>query len=328
MRQLAWFFLAALLISFKASADAPSAEALLQQMQRAYHHYNFELSMVKLRQGLLEPMRFSHGQVGGLDISHLILLNGRPSEYLRRGDEYSFFESGSDPYTLKSARLPGLWSALLEMDLERVLQSYEPVVAGRNRIAGLATQVVRLVPRDNYKYGLVLWLEQQSGLLLRLDMIDDQGDLVEQFMGVDLRISEQPSPWLQELAKAKLPPAVALSEAYTARPNDSGWEFGWLPSGFKVVSTDRHKLALLDQPVDYVLLSDGLVDVSIYLAPAQPGSVTPNQVLLQGATSLLTFTNPHKVEVTVVGEIPALTARRIAESLQPAAVAVEGATHD
>lgn len=328
MRQLAWFFLAALLISFKASADVPSAEALLQQMQRAYHHYNFELSMVKSRQGLLEPMRFSHGSVGNQDITHLILLNGRPSEYLRRGDEFSFFESGNEPYTLKSARLPGLWSALLEMDLERVLQSYEPVVAGRNRIAGLATQVVRLVPKDSSKYGFVLWLEQQSGLLLRLDMIDDQGDLVEQFMGVDLRISEQPSLWLQELAKASLPPAVALTEAYSAKPNDSGWEFGWLPKGFKVVSADRHKLAMLEQPVDYVLLSDGLVDVSVYLAQSQPGATPPNQVLMQGATSLLTFTNPHNVDVTVVGEIPAPTARRIAESLHPAAVMAQGAAHD
>ena len=53
-------------------------------------------------------LRFSHGLVAGQEIAHLITLNGRPSEYLKREDAISFFESTHDPYTLKGARLPGL----------------------------------------------------------------------------------------------------------------------------------------------------------------------------------------------------------------------------
>lgn len=312
--------LAALFTCARASTDTPSAEALLQQMQRAYHHYNFELSLIKVRQGTIEPLRFSHAVSEKSELSHLICLNGRPSEYLKRNNEISFFEAGSDPYTLSGARMPGFWSAVLGMNLEQVLKSYDPVVTGRNRIAGLPVQVVRLAPKDPSKYGFVLWLEQASGLLLRLDLIDEGGNLVEQFMGVDLRIMPEPSSWLLALDKVTLPRAVTTEQAYQAQQQELGWAPGWLPKGFRVMSTDRHPLVGTGEMVDYMMVSDGLVDVSIYLSAPESGM--GEQLVRQGATSLLRLLNDHKVEVTVVGEVPAQTAQRIAESLHSLAKGV------
>ncbi len=312
--------LAALFTCARASTDTPSAEALLQQMQRAYHHYNFELSLIKVRQGTIEPLRFSHAVSEKSELSHLIYLNGRPSEYLKRNNEISFFEAGSDPYTLSGARMPGFWSAVLGMNLEQVLKSYDPVVTGRNRIAGLPVQVVRLAPKDPSKYGFVLWLEQASGLLLRLDLIDEGGNLVEQFMGVDLRVMPEPSSWLLALDKVTLPRAVTTEQAYQAPQQELGWAPGWLPKGFRVMSTDRHPLVGTGEMVDYMMVSDGLVDVSIYLSAPESGM--GEQLVRQGATSLLRLLNDHKVEVTVVGEVPAQTAQRIAESLHSLAKGV------
>ena len=321
MRQLirVWL-LAALFVCVPALAASPSAEALLQQMQRAYHHYNFELSLIKVRQGTIEPLRFSHAVSEESELSHLIYLNGRPSEYLKRNNEISFFEAGSDPYTLSGARMPGFWSAVLGMNLEQVLKSYDPVVTGRNRIAGLPVQVVRLAPKDPSKYGFVLWLEQASGLLLRLDLIDEGGNLVEQFMGVDLRVMPEPSSWLLALDKVTLPRAVTTEQAYQAPQQELGWAPGWLPKGFRVMSTDRHPLVGTGEMVDYMMVSDGLVDVSIYLSAPESGM--GEQLVRQGATSLLRLLNDHKVEVTVVGEVPAQTAQRIAESLHSLAKGV------
>ena len=312
--------LAALFTCARASTDTPSAEALLQQMRGAYHHYNCELSLIKVRQGTIEPVRFSHAVSEKSELSHLIYLNGRPSEYLKRNNEISFFEAGSDPYTLSGARMPGFWSAVLGMNLEQVLKSYDPVVTGRNRIAGLPVQVVRLAPKDPSKYGFVLWLEQASGLLLRLDLIDEGGNLVEQFMGVDLRVMPEPSSWLLALDKVTLPRAVTTEQAYQAPQQELGWAPGWLPKGFRVMSTDRHPLVGTGEMVDYMMVSDGLVDVSIYLSAPESGM--GEQLVRQGATSLLRLLNDHKVEVTVVGEVPAQTAQRIAESLHSLAKGV------
>ncbi|MBL0599947.1 MucB/RseB C-terminal domain-containing protein [Aeromonas jandaei] len=320
MRQSSRILLASLLlISAKASADDKSAEALLQQMQSAVHQQNFELSMVKARQGRLEPIRISHAVINGKEVAHLSYLDGKAIEYLQRENEFTFFENSHDPYTLKDARFPGIWSSLVSMPLSRVLQSYDPVLAGRSRVAGVVAQVVRLVPKEADKYGFMLWVDEQSHLLLRVDMVEREGNLVEQLLGVDLELQNKPAPWLVTLANSKLPPALALEDAYPAPQQQLNWQVTWLPDGFKVLSQDRHQLVTTSMPVDYMMLSDGLVDLSVYVSRVDPKQAVRQQLIRQGATSLVSFVNEVGVEITVVGEVPAETAKRIAESVQPLA---------
>ncbi|MGY3884848.1 MucB/RseB C-terminal domain-containing protein [Aeromonas aquatica] len=320
MRQSSRVLLASLLIIWATAAgDDLSAEALLQQMQSAVSHQNFELSMVKARQGRLEPIRFSHGVIDGKEIAHLSYLDGKTVEYLQRQNEYTFFENTHEPYTLKGARFPGVWSSLVKMPLPRVLESYDPVLAGRSRVAGLVAQVVRLVPKEADKYGFVLWVDEQSHLLLRVDMVDREGNLVEQVLGVDLDRQSTPAPWLVTLANSKLPEALALEDAYPTPQQTLSWHLTWLPVGFKVLSQDRHQLVSTSQPVDYMMLSDGLVDLSVYVSRVDPKQAVRQQLIRQGATSLVSYVNEVGVEITVVGEVPAETAKRIAESVQPLA---------
>ncbi|MFM5441760.1 MucB/RseB C-terminal domain-containing protein [Aeromonas enteropelogenes] len=320
MRQSSRILLASLLlISAKASADDKSAEALLQQMQSAVQQQNFELSMVKARQGRLEPIRISHAVIDGKEIAHLSYLDGKAIEYLQRQDEFTFFENSHEPYTLKGARFPGVWSTLVKMPLSRVMESYDAVLAGRSRVAGVVAQVVRLVPKESDKYGFVLWIDEQSNLLLRVDMVEREGNLVEQVLGVDLELQSKPAPWLVALAKRKLPEALALEDAYPAPQQVLSWQITWLPDGFKVLSRDKHQLVTTSLPVDYMMLSDGLVDLSVYVARVDPKQAVRQQLIRQGATSLVSYVNEVGVEITVVGEVPAETAKRIAESVQPLA---------
>ena len=320
MRQSSRILLASLLlISAKASADDKSAEALLQQMQSAVQQQNFELSMVKARQGRLEPIRISHAVINGKEVAHLSYLDGKAIEYLQRQNEYTFFENSHDPYTLKDARFPGIWSTLVKMPLAQVLESYDPVLAGRSRVAGVVAQVVRLVPKEADKYGFVLWIDEQSHLLLRIDMVEREGNLVEQVLGVELDLQSKPAPWLVKLANSKQPPALALEDAYPAPQQALNWQITWLPDGFKVLSQDRHQLVTTSMPVDYMMLSDGLVDLSVYVSRVDPKQAVRQQLIRQGATSLVSYVNDVGVEITVVGEVPADTAKRIAESVQPLA---------
>ncbi|BEE16501.1 sigma-E factor regulatory protein RseB [Aeromonas enteropelogenes] len=320
MRQSSRILLASLLlISAKASADDKSAEALLQQMQSAVQQQNFELSMVKARKGRLEPIRISHAVIDGKEVAHLSYLDGKAIEYLQRQDEFTFFENSHEPYTLKGARFPGVWSTLVKMPLSRVMESYDAVLAGRSRVAGVVAQVVRLVPKEADKYGFVLWIDEQSNLLLRVDMVEREGNLVEQVLGVDLELQSKPAPWLVALAKRKLPEALALEDAYPAPQQVLSWQITWLPDGFKVLSRDKHQLVTTSLPVDYMMLSDGLVDLSVYVARVDPKQAVRQQLIRQGATSLVSYVNEVGVEITVVGEVPAETAKRIAESVQPLA---------
>ncbi|HHQ4721999.1 TPA: MucB/RseB C-terminal domain-containing protein, partial [Aeromonas veronii] len=273
----------------------------------------------KARQGRLEPIRISHAVINGKEVAHLSYLDGKAIEYLQRQNEYTFFENSHDPYTLKDARFPGIWSTLVKMPLAEVLESYDPVLAGRSRVAGVVAQVVRLVPKEADKYGFVLWIDEQSHLLLRIDMVEREGNLVEQVLGVELDLQSKPAPWLVKLANSKQPPALALEDAYPAPQQQLNWQITWLPDGFKVLSQDRHQLVTTSMPVDYMMLSDGLVDLSVYVSRVDPKQAVRQQLIRQGATSLVSFVNEVGVEITVVGEVPAETAKRIAESVQPLA---------
>uniref|UniRef100_UPI001F28F35A MucB/RseB C-terminal domain-containing protein n=1 Tax=Aeromonas veronii TaxID=654 RepID=UPI001F28F35A len=303
----------------RAPPPPPPPQALLQQMQSAVQQQNFELSMVKARQGRLEPIRISHAVINGKEVAHLSYLDGKAIEYLQRQNEYTFFENSHDPYTLKDARFPGIWSTLVKMPLAQVLESYDPVLAGRSRVAGVVAQVVRLVPKEADKYGFVLWIDEQSHLLLRIDMVEREGNLVEQVLGVELDLQSKPAPWLVKLANSKQPPALALEDAYPAPQQQLNWQITWLPDGFKVLSQDRHQLVTTSMPVDYMMLSDGLVDLSVYVSRVDPKQAVRQQLIRQGATSLVSYVNEVGVEITVVGEVPAETAKRIAESVQPLA---------
>ena len=150
-------------------------------------------------------------------------------------------------------------------------------------------------------------------------MVDREGNLVEQVLGVDLDRQSAPAPWLVTLARSKLPDALALEDAYPAPQQTLNWHLTWLPDGFKMLSQDRHQLVSTSLPVDYMMLSDGLVDLSVYVSRVDPKQAVRQQLIRQGATSLVSFVNEVGVEITVVGEVPAETAKRIAEAVQPLA---------
>ncbi|WMC10068.1 MucB/RseB C-terminal domain-containing protein [Oceanimonas pelagia] len=295
-----------------AAMEADPAQ-LLQRMQQAYRQLNFELTLVDSSIGEPEPKRLTRGHVNGQALTHLLHLNGRPREFVQRDDETSFFDYGPEGYTLRDSRLPGLFTRVQHLPLEHLYQHYDAVIAGRSRVLGRTANLVRLLPRAERCYGYVLWLDQQTGLLLRLDTLDHEATLVAQSMGVALTISEQPAPVLQELQDIRLPPAMPLAEAQpeTGAPT---WRTGWLPKGFEVRTQNRHRLPLTEQPVDYLMASNGVVDVSVYVAETQV-SEPRQQLVRQGATHLVSLVGPGRLEVTVVGDVPADIARRIAESV-------------
>ncbi|MDV2856738.1 MULTISPECIES: MucB/RseB C-terminal domain-containing protein [Oceanimonas] len=302
----------------RAATDA-DPEALLRTMQQAYQQLNFELTLIDSGIGPPEPKRLTRGHLDGQALTHLLHLNGRPREFVQRDAETSFFDYGPEGYTLKDSRLPGLFTRVQQLPLEQLLDQYEAVIAGRNRVLGRTANLVRLLPKTEHYYGYVLWLDQQTGLLLRLDTLDEDAALVAQSMGVALVLSDKPAPLLKELQTVKLPPAMPLAEGHAPEPKAASWQAGWLPEGFKIHRQNRHRLPLTEQPVEYLMASNGIVDVSVYVAESSQNE--PRQQLVrQGATHLVSLVNPARMEVTVVGDVPAETARRIAESVAPRSV--------
>jgi sigma-E factor negative regulatory protein RseB len=105
---------------------------------------------------------------------------------------------------------------------------------------------------------------------------------------------------------------MALSNAPARAHN---WDVTYLPTGMREIKQDTRRLALTGQVVEYKLFSDGLVDVSVYVQPADD-ALGETLALRNEVSTFLTLTD-GSAQVTVVGEIPLQTANAIANSLRP-----------
>jgi len=90
------------------------------------------------------------------------------------------------------------------------------------------------------------------------------------------------------------------------------WKPDWLPGGMKQISQSRRTIPSLNKPVESRLYSDGLFSFSINISPADKSSSA--QLLRTGRRTVQTVVRDN-AEITVVGELPPSTTKRIADSI-------------
>jgi sigma-E factor negative regulatory protein RseB len=96
------------------------------------------------------------------------------------------------------------------------------------------------------------------------------------------------------------------------------------PAGFKKLMEAKRSLGGRTGAISQIVLSDGLAAVSIFIEP-MPASHPTQQALSQGAVNIYKRPYGNNHVVTVLGEAPADTISRIANSveLKPQTAAVQ-----
>jgi len=291
----------------------PSAIEYLQLMQRSYQSENYEIIYLSSLNKQLEPMQLIHGVVDGEEVSYFRYLNGNIRESLQYSGEISYFEQGSPAYTLQSVHNRHVFANVANFDYGKGQQNYDYVILGKGRIAGKPSIALRMISKDEYRYNYVIWCDLQSLLPLRLDTLSPSNVVLEQLMVVSLKRTENPNPWLVKLTQNTRPEIVHIRESTTDK--NSQWRVSWLPPGFTVVKQDQHKLVLNEnEPVSYIMLNDGIVNVSIYISAKKLALDEKQKLIRRGATVLYTEQR-GTTEINVVGDIPVVTAKRLVESL-------------
>ncbi|MCY7296608.1 MucB/RseB C-terminal domain-containing protein [Alteromonas sp. a30] len=302
--------------SFANASDlntSSSATDWLNQMRDSLRTLNYRISFVVSQDGAqAEPYLWRHGLVSGIEMEHLSLLNGPGREAFRVGGKVSYFEPATPPYSIRSHFINGPIPSQFFIDPEQLGHAYDIVLVGKSRVSGLAAQQIRIISKDNSRYSFVAWLDQQTALLLKLDMLDLEGKLLEQMQVTSLHLSDEADEYFHKIEQDKLPDITMVGANEIVRHQ---WSINWLPAGMRVVKRDVHRLPVTGHAVDYVLLSDGMVDVSVYVHPIQ-GAGAEKGWLRHESTTLLSLNNGN-VEVAVVGKIPPETANAIATSIRP-----------
>ena len=292
----------------------PTAIEYLQLMQKAYKTSNYEMIYLSNLQKQLEPMQLIHGVVGGEQVSYFRYLNGAMRESLQFAGEISYFEQGTPSYTLQSRHNRHAFANIADFDYEVGQKNYDYVILGKARIAGKQSIAIRMISKDEYRYNYVIWFDLQTLLPLRLDTVSPGNVLLEQLMVVSLKVSEGVNPWLVKITENPRPEVVHIRQSSTEQ--SSRWNAKWIPPGFSVVKKDQHLLALNEsEPVSYIMLDDGLVNVSIYISAKKLRLDEKQKLVRHGATVLYTEQRGN-TEFNVVGDVPVAAAKRLVKSME------------
>lgn len=296
------------------SYPSDSAEAWLAKMSSAMQTLNYSISFVLLKPGVdSQPYLWRHGvNDDGVQMEELNLLNGPGKKALRVGNKVSYFEPNVPPYSLFSSSINGPFPSLFINNPKRLYSGYEFVMVGRSRVSGQSAQQIRVISKDKTRYGLNVWLDQETGLLLKMNMFNLQNQLLEQIQVTGLQVTEEPDPFFSKIEPNMLPEVVNLERN---KLNSSPWEIGYLPVGMSLVKRELRRLSLTGEVVEYLMLSDGLVDISMYIQERINGKPMDNLV---GTSQTDTFFTLQKgpLNITIIGKIPAKTANAIATSIQ------------
>lgn len=304
-----------LLILFcSAVSGQEQAINLLERMTNAIRTLNFTTSFVVVKNNQAEPYHWFHGVTeDGLELELLSQLNGPRRDLIRKDNIVSYLEPEfPEPYSVNSRFISGPIPDVFLDDIKKLLDDYEIILLGRARILGHAAQGIRIVPKDNFRFGYHLWLEQDSHLLLKLVVVNRQNQMLEQIQFTHLDIIQELPSVLKQIIQLELPKPIETSE--TLIDNDFSWDVLWLPKGFSEINTSKHRLLRSEKNVEYRMFSDGLVDISVYVNNSDINK-RKAQFTNDGAT--LAFSQIlNNIEVSIVGDIPIKTAKAITDSIQ------------
>lgn len=305
--------LAGLLVAVPGAAQ--DANVWLARMGQALTGLDYQGEFVYSHGGQLESLRVFHAVDATGSRERLVSLSGAPREIVRGGGQVTLIGSRpraavyGEPGTLQPQLL-----AALGADPQRLQHHYQLTLGGMDRVAGLATQLVEVRPRDSFRYGYRLWLESETGMLLKSMRLGADGRPVEQLMFTRIALRERPS----EADLAGTPAENALPNPMNLPQREAGTPAAWsvanVPEGFELA---------LRQPApqgdtEHLIYSDGLASVSVYVepltraAPAFSGASNRGAVNLHGRVL-----DGH--QITVLGDVPAATVQRFAQGVVPAA---------
>lgn len=250
-------------------------------------------------------------------------LSGPPRSTFRRNDQVITFYPESRIAVSENRDAMGLFPNLLKSGESNPGEFYQLRHLGSERVVGVETDVVQLVPKDNARYGYRVWSEKRTGLVVQLQTLDTSGQVIEQSAFSELQLDAP-------VSMAKLSQMMAATEGYRVEvppmqrttPEAQGWSLrrpvaGFQPAGcyLRAVASPSNGLHAAGQTFQW-MFSDGLATVSIFVEPYDRNRHTREGVSeLSGATRTMTR-HMEGWWLTVVGEVPATTLNNFSQALE------------
>lgn len=298
-------------------AHAADAHQLLTRIQRAAQQVDYEGVFVYQHGDQLDSLRIYH-KVGPDGVrERLLSLNGVPREIIRTNREVRCYLPDEKAVMVEYRRAERrAFPALLPDKLAGLKQHYKVTSGKGGRVAGRSTQLIKIKPKDAYRYGFRLWADEATGLLLKAILLEDSGRVIEQYMFTQISTGKPiPDTSLEPENRSKELVWHRADEP-SAEDSPGSWEARRLPPGFELTARMMRHLPAHRQPVEHLVYSDGLAVISVFVEPSESAN---RSTALSGMTQMGAVHAYGKSEddhqITVVGEVPAATVDMVGASV-------------
>lgn len=307
-----WLGVTALLTA--PSLWAEDSSLWLERMAQAVQEQSYHGSYVYERSGVFTTQDIWR-QVDETGIHERLLQTaGRHQEWLRHDGRLICATTPA----LSHGRNPDSISPLT-IDPQQLAEWYSLRMLGGTRIASRPVTVIAVHPRDGFRYAHELYIDNETGLMLKSLLVDDSRELLERFQFARISFDEQ------SYTEGLEPTSSCLDVELVEVPADADlslWEPAWLPPGFILGSHEVQALRGSDVFVTSQIYTDGLASFTLFVEPLGRDSLAEDLRAQLGPTVAVSrrlMTRDNLFLATVVGEIPPRAAERIAESLSQAA---------
>ena len=166
--------------------------------------------------------------------------------------------------------------------------------------------------------------DKETRLLLKSELIDADGRPLEIFQFSTLVIGDAVDPYALEPTGETEVPHIRANLSLDSKPSipvddEVQWKPEWLPRGFSMASSNVRTTPNQMKSINTMMFTDGLSAFSVFIEDMPPAGAA-SMVSRSGATVAVTHLTEgpdagHHL-VTLVGELPTATAKRIAKSIR------------
>ena len=226
------------------SRGADDPREWLEKMNTALATRNYDGTFFHLSDGRVETMRIVHRVRGGRVTERLQSLDGSGREFVRNNDELTCYLPDQHTVLVEPRQDHGPFLGSLPRFGADVDEFYLIESLPASRVLGRAARVIAVNPKDQFRFGYRLWLDETTAMPLKTELRNSAGQVLEQIVFTDLRLAAH-------IADAELEPAVDARNyrwvQHLADPVDSrglsiSWEEGVLPPGFHMTVSARQVL--------------------------------------------------------------------------------------
>lgn len=301
----------------------------LERMNKALATRNYDGTFFHISGGRVETMRIVHRVRSGRVTERLQSLDGSGREFVRANDELTCYLPDQHTVLVEPRQDRGPFLGSLPQFDASVGDFYRIEALPGTHILGRPVRGIAVNPKDQFRFGYRLWLDEKTAMPLKTQLCDSRGQVIEQIFFARLEMREN-------IPDSDLAPTVRTDGMRWVRQGPSldtasaalaAYRASQLPPGFRLTVQGAQTLGGASTPASHLVYSDGLATVSVFVeeqgvstagvaATPDPQPQAPMQGLARVGSGYAFSTVVQGHQVTAVGEVPAQTVEFIAHSVK------------